>query len=143
MAIIYITSKQLYLVLPFLEKNQQRINLCNTKSKFYSSWFLKLWDICWQKPKRRTNAVKSINLFMKYCVTKFQHKKNDKSNSNINITKILHLTFDMVCCLLESMMLWCKMNWQLASRSKIHVVQKCVPSMTKYWLCDVFLYFVM
>ena len=33
-------------------------------------------------------------------------KKNDKSNSNVNIYKILYLPFDMLCYLLEIMMVW-------------------------------------
>ena len=34
--------------------------------------------------------------------------KNEKPNSNINITKISHLPFYMLCYLLESMMAQCK-----------------------------------
>ena len=36
--------------------------------------------------------------------------KNEKTNSDINISKILHLLFDMLCYLLKSMMARCKMN---------------------------------
>ena len=44
--------------------------------------------------------------------------KNEKPNSNINIYKISHLPFDMLCDSLKIMMVWCKMYWQSASRSK-------------------------
>ena len=43
--------------LAVLENNSQKIKLWNTKSKFISSWFLKLWGICWTKFKRRINVV--------------------------------------------------------------------------------------
>ena len=67
---------------------------------------------------------------MKHCVTKVQ-QKNEKSNNNINISKILHLTFDMLCYLLKSMMAQYKMNWQLAITLEQPVVQNCAPGTTK------------
>ena len=36
--------------------------------------------------------------------------KNDESNSNINIFKILYLPFDMLCYFLKSKMILCKMH---------------------------------
>ena len=67
----------------------------------------------------------------KIVLQKFNIKKNDKSNSNVNISKILHLPFDMFCYSLESMMVRCKMHWKSASRSKIPVFQNRTPSKTK------------
>ena len=36
--------------------------------------------------------------------------KNEKLTSNINISKILQIPFDMLWYLLEIMMTWCKMH---------------------------------
>ena len=58
------------------------------------------------------NQCSILNKFMyENCATKVQQKK-EKSNSNINIFNILHLPFDMLCYLIESMMVRCKMNQQ-------------------------------
>ena len=57
--------------------------------------------------------------------------KYEKSNSNTNISKIMHLPFDMLCYLLESMMSWCKIYWRLASILERPVVQKFAASTTK------------
>ena len=57
--------------------------------------------------------------------------KNDKSNSNVNISEISHLPFDMLCYLPESMMVRCKMYWQSSSRSKRPVLQNRAASTTE------------
>ena len=67
---------------------------------------------------------------MKNCAIKVQHKKR-KSNSNVNISKIMHLTFDMLCYSLKMMMVRYKMHWQLASFLKRPVVHNRAPSTTK------------
>ena len=53
--------------------------------------------------------------------------KNEKPNSNINISRIPHLTFDMLCYLLEIMMAQWKFHSKLASTLKQTVVQNCAP----------------
>ena len=57
--------------------------------------------------------------------------KNDKFNSNINISKISHLTVDMLLYLLKSMMVRWKIHWQSFSTSKRPVVQNWAPGTTK------------
>ena len=78
------------------------------------------------------NQCSLINKFMyeKLCY-KSSTWKNEKSNSNIDISKISHLPFDILCYLLESMIAWCKNHWQSASTLKRPVVQNCAPSTTK------------
>ena len=48
-------------------------------------------------------------MYEKICY-KSSTSKNDKSNSNIIISKLLQLPFDMLCCLLEYMMTLCAIN---------------------------------
>ena len=78
---------------------------------------------------------KQCSIIQKYIYEKLCYKsstsKYEKLNSNINISTIMHLPFDMLCYLLESMMARCKMQWQLASTLKQPVVQNCVPGKTK------------
>ena len=57
--------------------------------------------------------------------------KNNKSNSNITISKILHLPFDMLCYLLEIIMAPCKIHLQSAITFRVPVVQKRAPGKTK------------
>ena len=57
--------------------------------------------------------------------------KDERSELNVNIFKILHLPFDMLCYSLKIMMVRSKMYWQSASRSKRPVVQNRPPSTTK------------
>ena len=57
--------------------------------------------------------------------------KYEKSSSNINISNILPLPFDMLCYLLEYMMTLCKIHWQSASTLKQPVVQNCANGTTK------------
>ena len=47
----------------------------------------------------------------KIVLQKFKIKKNKKSNSNVNNSKISHLTFDMLCYSVESKMIRWKMHW--------------------------------
>ena len=51
-----------------------------------------------------------MDLCMTNCVKKSLTSKYEKSNSNINISRILPLPFDMLCYLLEYMMTLCKMH---------------------------------
>ena len=53
--------------------------------------------------------------------------KNEKLNSNINISNIMHLPFDMLCYLTEIIMTLCNMHWQLASTLKQPAVQNYAP----------------
>ena len=69
-------------------------------------------------------------LCMKIVLQKF-NIKNDKLNSNVNISKILHLPFDMLLYSLGSIMVRCKMHRQSDSRSKVPVVQNRTPSTKK------------
>ena len=62
---------------------------------------------------------------------KFTILKTKKSNSNINISKVSYLPFDMLWYLLESMMEQWKMHWKLASTLKRPVVQNYAPDATK------------
>ena len=64
-------------------------------------------------------------------VLQYFNIKYEKSNSNINISNIVHLPFDMLCYLLESTMSQCRIHWQLAGTLKWPVVQNCVPGTTK------------
>ena len=57
--------------------------------------------------------------------------KNKKSNINVNIYKILHLSFDMLCYSPEIMMVRWKMHWKLSSLLKRPVVRNRAPSTTK------------
>ena len=59
----------------------------------------------------KKNQCSIINKFMyeKSC-EQSSTSKYEKLNSNINITKILHLRFDMLCYLLESTMTLCEMH---------------------------------
>ena len=84
-----------------MEKNQQRNKRSNNRSKFVCSWFLKIWDICSKKTENE-NQYSKIKEFMyeKLCYIS-STSKYEKSNSNINIAKISHLTFDMLCYLFE------------------------------------------
>ena len=78
------------------------------------------------------NQCSTINKYMyeKSCY-KSSTSKYEKSNSNINIFKISHIPFDMLCYLLEIMMKLCKMHWKLANTLKLSMVQNCAPGMTK------------
>ena len=49
--------------------------------------------------------------------------KYEKSNSNINISKISHLPFDMLCVFTWKMTTQCSINWQLAITMKQPLVQ--------------------
>ena len=57
--------------------------------------------------------------------------KYKKLNSNINISKILHLPFDILCYLLEYILALWKMHWQLMSTLKLPLVQNCTHGTTK------------
>ena len=50
-----------------------------------------------------------IFMYVKSCY-KISTFKNDESNSNINICKILHLPFDMLCYFIERIMIPCKIH---------------------------------
>ena len=64
----------------------------------------------WAKIENK-NQYSKINKFMfeKLCY-KSSTSKYEKSNSNFNISKISHLTFDMLCYLFEYMMTLCKIH---------------------------------
>ena len=57
--------------------------------------------------------------------------KYEKSNSNINISKILHLPFDILCVSLGKIMTQCSMHWQSASTMKQPMVQNSANGTTK------------
>ena len=85
-------------------KNQQRNKRCNTKSKFVCSWFLKLWDICWQKWKRK-NQCSIINKFMyENCATKVQHQKT--KNRTVILIFPKYCTYLFICGDIHSKVLW-------------------------------------
>ena len=73
-----------------------------------------------------------INKFMyeKLCY-KISTSKYEILNRNINISKIWHLPFDILCYLLEYMMTLCKLHWQSASTLKLPMVQNCAHGTTK------------
>ena len=79
--------------------------------------------------KNQCSIIKKI-MYEKSCY-KSSTSKYEKSNSNINISKILHLHFDMLCYLPEYMMTLSKIHWQLASTLKRPVVQNCANGTTK------------
>ena len=70
--------------------------------------------------KNQCSIIKK-NMYEKPCL-KSSTPKYEKFNSYINISKISHLSFYMLCYLLEYMMTMCKMHWQLASTLKRPVV---------------------
>ena len=63
----------------------------------------------------RIEKKDQCSLINKFIYEKLCYKsstpKYKKLNSNINIYKIMHLTFDMLCYLLESIMTQWKMHW--------------------------------
>ena len=67
---------------------------------------------------------------MKFVLQKVKIK-NNKLNSNITISRILYLPFDMLFYLIGSIMVRWKMHQQSASRSKRPVVQNRAPSSKK------------
>ena len=69
-------------------------------------------------------------MYEKSCY-KSSTSKYEKSNSNINISKISQLPFDMLCCLLEYMITLCAMHLQSASTLKQPVVQNSANGTTK------------
>ena len=80
--------------------------------------------------KKNQRSILNKFMYKKSCY-KSSTSKNEKSNSNINIHKILHSPFDILCYLLESMMTQWKMHRQSASTLKQPVFQNCAPSTTK------------
>ena len=75
-------------------------------------------------------------VYVEFCY-KNPTSKYEKSNSDINISKMLHLPFDMLCYLLEHMMTLCQMHQQSASILKRPVVQNCAKDTTKLYLTKV------
>ena len=59
--------------------------------------------------------------------------KYEKSNSNINISNILHLPFDMLCFSLGKMTTRCSMHCKLVSTMKQPLVQNSANGTTKYY----------
>ena len=78
----------------------------------------------------------------KIVLQKFNIKKLKIEQYYNNISNILHLPFDMLCNSIESMMARYKMYQQSTITLKLTMVQNCASSMTKQWLCYVFLYFL-
>ena len=68
---------------------------------------------------------------MKNRVKKVQQQNRVNKNSNINISNILYLSFDMLCYLIEYMITMCKIYYQSASALKRPVVQNSVNGTTK------------
>ena len=61
---------------------------------------------------RKTQCIKINKLMYEKLCYKSSTSKYEKSNSNIIISNIMHLIFDMLCNSVESMMTQCKMHWQ-------------------------------
>ena len=75
--------------------------------------------------KNQCNLTNKL-MYVKPCC-KSSTLRNDESNSNINIFKILHLPFDILCYFIEIIMILCNMHWQSASPSELPAVQKLAP----------------
>ena len=89
--------------LTVLEKNPQRIKLCNTKSKFLGSLFLKLWEICWKNQKEEPMQFNK-NICMKNCVTKVKHLKT--RNRTVMLILPRYCTYLLMCCAIHSKVWW-------------------------------------
>ena len=66
--------------------------------KVFCSWLLKLWEISNQKLIIKINSVEFM--YVESCY-KSSTSKYEKSNRNINISKIYNLPFDMFSFSLE------------------------------------------
>ena len=75
--------------------------------------------------------INAVEFMYEELCYKSSTSKYENSNSNINISNISHLPFDMLCFLLEKMMTQCSMHWQSAGTIKQFMVKNSVNGMTK------------
>ena len=74
------------------------VEIINQRLFLIDSWNYERFDV--KKSKMKFNAVEFM--YKELCY-KFLASKYEKSNRNITISKILHLTFDILCYLIEKL----------------------------------------
>ena len=92
------------------KKNPRKIKLFNIKLKFDCSLFLNCFDRFVGKIRKEKSMQNIQQIYEWKIVLQKFNKKNDKLNSNIDISKISHLPFDMLCYFIEIMMARYKMH---------------------------------